>query len=80
MVVLVPTGLVVLYLWLSGHWFGQALAFIAFAALALVIAVGFGDTLPLAFLVAFMGLLLAWVAASYPRMLKADRMAAAGPG
>jgi hypothetical protein len=76
----VVLGLVLLYLWLSGHWFGRALAFIVWGGLAILFACAFGNHPPLAFIIGLVGLLAAWLAALAPSRLRAGRKAGAGFG
>jgi hypothetical protein len=66
----VVVALVVLYLWLSGHWFGRALAFLAFGAVAVLVAVVCFTQTPLALGMSFIGLIAAWVAANLPVMVR----------
>lgn len=64
-------GMGVLWLWLSGHWFGRVLAFLCFGGVALVVAAvmsGFSKEAGvfIAVMAAMAGLPCAWLLADLP--------------
>ena len=61
-------ALVVLYLWLSGHWFGRVVAFLAFGAVACLPLLFDLWTVADKIVATAIGLGVAWLLASVPHL------------
>lgn len=65
----VVLALGVLYLWLAGHWFGRALAFIVFAMVGVLVALSVSAP-GVQMVVCLCAIVLAWLVAWVPMLVR----------